>query len=233
MSRSRQQLQEQQQDILFDIGSTLQQTREAQGLGFPEIAKKTLISQRLLQAIETGDLFTLPEAIYTQKLILRYANYLGLDGEAIARQYPVPPSSIHFVSEYWNRISFSLHPVHLYLIYFLVVLVSVRGLGNLVQRQASYGNLNHSSSLNIQTKSAEEPVQIDIQAKDSSWIKIVVDGQIEFEGMLPQGSHRTLLANQNLTLKAGNAGGVLVAFNNEQAQTLGRNGERGEMTYQF
>jgi hypothetical protein len=38
---------------------------------------------------------------------------------------------------------------------------------------------------------------------------------------LPQGTHRTWQANRELTVRAGNAGGVYVAVNNANAKQLG------------
>jgi hypothetical protein len=45
----------------------------------------------------------------------------------------------------------------------------------------------------------------------------VADGQTQFQGILPEGTKRTWEAKQELFVKAGNAGGVLMAVNDGQA----------------
>lgn len=49
----------------------------------------TMIPQRLLQAIEEGDLNELPEPVYTQALIRLSADAIGLDGTELAKRFPI------------------------------------------------------------------------------------------------------------------------------------------------
>jgi cytoskeletal protein RodZ len=83
----------------------------------------------------------------------------------------------------------------------------------------------------IKETDPNKPVVVEITLKDQSWLQIVVDGKKEFEGVLPQGSHRTWAAKKQLTVKAGNAGGVLIAFNDKQAKKLGEPGKVQQVTY--
>ncbi len=78
-----------QAEQLKRIGEQLQQTRELQGIALDHVALKTYIPLRLLQAIEDGDLARLPEPVFVQGFIRRYADLLGLDGIDISRQFPV------------------------------------------------------------------------------------------------------------------------------------------------
>ncbi|MDJ0542220.1 MAG: DUF4115 domain-containing protein, partial [Microcystis sp. M53603_WE2] len=72
---------------------------------------------------------------------------------------------------------------------------------------------------------------VEVKLEDDCWLRVVVDGKTEFEGVLPQGSHRTWQANRELTVRAGNAGGVYVAVNNAHAKQLGQPGKVEEVTY--
>jgi pseudouridine synthase len=71
------------------------------GLSLEAVASKTLIRASLLQAIEHGDLDSLPEPVYIRGLIRRYGDALGLDGEALAIQFFTPPKIRH---RSWERI---------------------------------------------------------------------------------------------------------------------------------
>ncbi|MEO1342446.1 MAG: helix-turn-helix domain-containing protein, partial [Cyanobacteria bacterium J06635_13] len=84
-------LSSEQQQQLKDIGAKLQQIRVAQNISLDTVAQKTLISQRLLQAIEAGDTAELPEPFYIQALISKYAQAIGARGirfQAVATQPP-------------------------------------------------------------------------------------------------------------------------------------------------
>lgn len=76
-----------------------------------------------------------------------------------------------------------------------------------------------------------QPVQVSVILKAQSWLRVVVDGKMEFEGVLPEGTQRTWAAKEQVTLRAGNAGSVLVAVNNGEAKQLGDPGAVQEVTF--
>ena len=59
----------------------------------------------------------------------------------------------------------------------------------------------------------------------------MVDGKLAFEGTLLKGTQRQWTGNREVTIRAGNAGGVVISFNNEQKKVLGAPGEVEEITY--
>ncbi|MEO1590427.1 MAG: RodZ domain-containing protein [Cyanobacteria bacterium J06632_22] len=78
-----------QQDQLKKIGANLQEAREAQSKSIDDIAVQTYIRPQLLKAIEGGDIDDLPQPIFVQGFIRRYAEALGLDGKTLSKQFPV------------------------------------------------------------------------------------------------------------------------------------------------
>lgn len=78
-----------QLERLREIGVYLSSVRQDQGLSLEEIASHTYIPLRILRAIETGDDHVLPEPVFVQGFIRRYADILGLDGTAIAQEFPI------------------------------------------------------------------------------------------------------------------------------------------------
>ena len=74
-------------------------------------------------------------------------------------------------------------------------------------------------------------VQVDVTLKSQSWMRVVADGKTQFEGVLPEGTKRNWSAEKKLIVRAGNAGGVLVEFNNQTAKEMGAPGEVQELTF--
>ncbi len=75
------------------IGGYLRQVRQEQGLSLDMIANTTFIRPPLLQAIESGQYQDLPQPIFIQGFIRRYADSLGLDGRSLSQEFSVhaPP----------------------------------------------------------------------------------------------------------------------------------------------
>lgn len=67
------------------VGEKLRAAREAQGLDLPEIASRTRIPQRHLEAIEKGNYAGLPSITYALGFAKAYARAVGADEVAIAR----------------------------------------------------------------------------------------------------------------------------------------------------
>ena len=78
-----------QQEQLRVIGTYLSRVRQEQSRSLEEIAAKTYIPLRLLKAIEQGQEQPLPEPVFVQGFIRRYADSLGLDGMELAQKFPV------------------------------------------------------------------------------------------------------------------------------------------------
>lgn len=78
-----------QQEQLKAIGTYLSQIRQEQKQSLEEISTKTYIPLRLLKAIEAGQEKPLPEPVFVQGFIRRYADALGLDGIDLSQRFPV------------------------------------------------------------------------------------------------------------------------------------------------
>ncbi len=69
------------------IGPELEDARTQKGLSFEEVEQATKIRKRYLEALEREDYSILPDAVYVQGFLKTYANYLGLDGDAISLEF--------------------------------------------------------------------------------------------------------------------------------------------------
>ena len=154
----------------------------------------------------------------------------------------------------WKLPQLQLRSQHLYLLYLILVGIAVKGIATVVDNpnptetpsltetdiaQTTSTSVSNSSSKNstssqLVTQSnttVSDSVVVDVSVKDRCWLKVIVDGKVEFEGILLKGTNRTWKGKEKITIVAGNAGGVVVTYNNGQGKILGEPGKVEEVTY--
>lgn len=252
-----------QAELLTEIGAYLRNLRLHQEMSLEEVASTTLIPVRTLAAIEAGDLHRLPEPVYVQGFIKRYADAIGVDGTEFANAFPTNVRARPSKPTWRGSIEAQLRPVHLYLLYTLLVLGSISGLSYLLNRSAGQAPRYASTSqvenrLNTPTPVdfygppvpgqmtatvapkvakivnpiSDKPVRVSLTVKgQQSWLRITVDGKTEFEGMLPQGTQRSWAGQEEVTVRAGDAGAVEVSYNESLPKPLGNPGDVQEKTF--
>jgi hypothetical protein len=72
---------------VFEIGNSLREVRERQGLGYPEIELATKIRAKYIRALEEEDFDSVPGDAYVRGFLRTYAEYLGLDGDVYVDEY--------------------------------------------------------------------------------------------------------------------------------------------------
>jgi cytoskeletal protein RodZ len=280
MKKSTLQLEQERIEKLQEMGSRLRQLRQEQAMSLEEVAAKTKIQMRLLNAIEAGQLEELPEPVYIQSFIKQFADALGINGAAFASSFPTTPI-LRPVQQPWRNLpAAQLRPVHLYVVYVFLIVFAVNSLsylmsrstvptvtnieayqppsnqpgaeGNFVAANRVFGpsrpissvatpprkpkssTLGLASLLSLPNNAndSNKPVRVSVVLKAQSWIRVVTDGKTEFEGVLPEGTQRVWMADEQLTLRAGNAGGVLVGLNDQQVKQLGDPGSVEEVTFE-
>lgn len=247
---------QQRVEKLAQIGSTLRLKRQEKKLSLDQVAAETRIRLPYLEAIEAGDLDELPEPIYIQGFIKQYAEVLGLNGTELANSFPATDRLPNLKPVGLSLPAAQLQSTHLYVLYILVIVATVGALSQTLQRselQVSQRQMPaqqlaspvqpkttaSQSAQKVKPVSAtpspasktSKPVQIGVTVKAESWVRVIADGKKQFEGLLPQGTQRTWAANQQLIVRVGNAGGVLITFKEEEAKPLGQLGEVQEVTF--
>lgn len=243
-----------QAKLLTEIGAYLRQVRQLQELSLETVASITKIPVRTLQAIEAGNLEQLPEPVYIQGFIRRYADAIGVDGTEIANAFPTGAIIKPVKSAWKGTFKAQLRPLHLYVLYMLLVVGAVSGLSYTLDRSASqagrYAYLTKPVSLGqsvapgstefygppaptqigktpakqIAPTTSGKPVRVGLTLTAQSWLRITVDGKTEFEGVLPEGTQRTWEASKQVVVRAGDAGAVLVSHNEDKPQLMGEPG---------
>jgi helix-turn-helix protein/uncharacterized protein DUF4115 len=72
---------------VFEIGNSLREARERQGLGYPEIELATKIRAKYIRALEEEDFTSIPGDAYIRGFLRTYSDYLGLDGDVYVDEY--------------------------------------------------------------------------------------------------------------------------------------------------
>lgn len=90
---------------------------------------------------------------------------------------------------------------------------------------------------NVSQKSVDDlnlnsdgPVAVSVVLEEDSWMRIKIDGETEYEGILRKGTKQTWIAQKSLIIRAGNAGAVNLVVNNQPSRKLGNIGEVQEVT---
>lgn len=243
-----------QAERLAEMGMHLAQLREQQEISLEEVADRTRIQPRLLRAIEQGNLEALPEPVYIHSFLRQYADAIGLNGAEFASGFPTG-FGIPDPRPSWRRLpGAQLRPVHLYLLYMLLIVSAVNGLSYFLSRSSSQAQLssiemqklqpasgtvvgpanpyqNVANGVALKPAGVQKPVRVGLTLTSQSWIRVVADGKTEFEGVLSEGTHKTWMANKQVVVRAGNAGGVMVKYNDSQAKQLGQPGAIEEVVF--
>ncbi|HUK35713.1 MAG TPA: RodZ domain-containing protein [Vicinamibacterales bacterium] len=78
---------------MADIGRELAQARQREALSLQDLARRTKISQPILEAIERDDFKNIPGGLYTRGLLRAYAREVGCDPEDIVRRFRESPEA--------------------------------------------------------------------------------------------------------------------------------------------
>lgn len=241
---------DQQHDQLLALGSALRDARLASGQTLDEVASRVLVRPRLLLALEEARTNELPEPVYVRGLIRRYGDALGLDGNGLSQYYVAAPTP-KGTGRTWSKDSVQLRPYHLYAAYVALIAISISGLSYMMQRalpedaaapivdSATVEQLAPRRTVQATPEPAQpvakpvpkEPIVLDVEFVQQSWVRVTADGSEAYEGILQQGTERSWTAKETLTIRAGNAGGVVVAYNQEKAKPMGKPGAVVEQTF--
>lgn len=240
-----------QAERLAELGARLRDRRQAQEIPLERVAGTTCIQPRLLRAIEQGKIDELPEPVYIHSFIRQYADAIGLDGVEFASEFPTTGvMALPQIRTPWRSLpGAQLRPVHLYLLYLLLIVGAVNGLSYFLNRsvQSAVATIEMQKPPTVQmgpmfpakqetgakkvAPSSNKPVRVGMTLTAESWVRVTADDQVAYEGALPKGTQRTWTANKQVVVTAGDAGSVIVSYNESAGQPLGSPGEVEEKVF--
>lgn len=82
-----------------------------------------------------------------------------------------------------------------------------------------------------QKPSARSTVKISLKLLGRSWVEVRVDEEPVFKGFMTQGQNKSWTAKKELTIRAGDAGAVLLSRDDSGLEKMGAKGEVKEITF--
>jgi cytoskeletal protein RodZ len=242
---------------MTNFGATLRQARESKGISLEQLANETRISTRLLKAIENEEFQQLPGGIFNRGFVRAFAERVGLDPEQAVADYErvaqtrepaevitaMPSSPPARVERHLFLIAVGALLLLIAAYYFFT-----RDSGNTAevsnpvpaaavqplqpsQSAAPVVPPTTASAASEPVAPAIEPLRIDIEAKEATWIKVTADGTAITAGeILEPGMTRRFTAQNSIDLSVGNAAGVSLKINDIEAKPLGRAGQVREIS---
>jgi len=223
------------------IGEVLREAREAQGLTVEEVEDATKIQRKYIRALEAEEFSTLPGRVYAKAFLRTYAKYLGLDSEALVGEFNqrFPGTEIPDVEEEKPRHEPAERrsPYTKYLVVVLVI-AALMGFNALYGRDSVEdvpGPAGTPQTADEQrppddTAPVEPPARESLDLvlrieRSPSWLRVIVDGQVSFEGTVQPGRSLTFTGKDAISVRVGNAGAVHATFNGEDLGILGGPGD--------
>ncbi len=217
-----------QLEQLQSIIPILAQQRQALNISLEEISLKTHIPLRTLKALEGLEAQTLPEAVFIQGFIRRYADALGLAGQELASQFSVMPAPMSAVSPLpsaprpgsWRVVAGLLG----------VGCLAAGGLMyNLTQpriARISPGPTPVRSSLPVLPPPQPPSLAtVNLQLLGRSWVQVTADGHLTYTGILTKGDNKSWSAKHKIEVVLGNAGAVQGSLDQGSLKVLGLPGQ--------
>ncbi|SHH25050.1 protein of unknown function [Thermosyntropha lipolytica DSM 11003] len=242
------------------VGAKLKEAREKKGLTLEMVEEETKIRKSYLEALENENFSILPPRVYAVGFVRRYAKTLGLDEEELVREFKALAYAGEKEEEdFWQeekkeegpRFDVSKLPwSNVFL--GLAFLVLVIWLGNfLVGYFAQKATEEREPVLPppvVEKEEKKEPplpevkeaekakpvyngVNLAIEARQNCWLSVKVDGNEAFTGIIKPGEKKVFDGQEEIYVKAGNAGGIDVTFNGEKIGVLGEVGQVVDKTF--
>jgi cytoskeletal protein RodZ len=235
-------------EILQQIGENLRQSRQQQQLSIEDIAARTRIQPRSIQAIEEGHIEMLPEPVYVKGMVKRYADSIGLDGMAISQQVinwdaaaaTFEPTTKLQATTFHTPIQ--IKPFYVYLGY-AIGIVGVSAIASsllnttfkpqsqpspIVVAPAATGIAIAPVVAPQQSQLPDIPVEVVV--KSPTWAQIGIDGKTVFTGNINIGTKFNWTAQKQVTINTNNAGGLVISHDSQPPKPLGDIGQKQSVT---
>jgi cytoskeleton protein RodZ len=239
---------------MASLGDELRAAREARRLSIPGVSEQIHIRSVYLQAIEEESWSAIAAPVYVRGFIRTYARFLGLDAEEAVARFngvvvePEPDLKSNPKRNPGNFPQWSKAPLIWMRVAGAAAVLLVCSVGY------DYYRLQKSTQAAILAEAVPTaqppaaPVRVEprragvpnaaaavvkglsVKVRQRSWMRVVLDGRVVWEGVFEPGTQRTF-AGRTATVRAGNAGGVVVAIDGKEAGTLGPPGDVAERTF--
>jgi cytoskeleton protein RodZ len=214
------------------FGTWLRRQREAREISLREIAERTKISMRYLQAMEDDRFEVLPAPVFAKGFLREYARYVGLSPDDVVNHYlSVQQPQAHVESDAGRRERRSLAswPRWLPLLLATALLLGLAALLALLSdrwRQHRAGAAESRPPIvaplatpvppapAVPAAPPSAPLEVTVDFNQECWVEAVVDGGSRRAEMREQGESMQIEARQSVVFaKLGNAAAVDIQVN--------------------
>ncbi len=234
---------------MASLGQDLKRERELRGISLQEIADSTRISLRFLQAVEEDRLDIIPGQFFIRAILRSYARSVGLDEHQVLNKYQEKmmfEEQLEYREARRRTTPPRLQRPKRALVWALgsVVLAGVAGLLYLfVFSSPDSGRVPIKSPVRTEPEAvasappaanpqlSQEPASKEQRSLDlnfsfleDTWIQVSADGQMICDGIKKTGESLQVKAEKEVILSTGNAGGMSLTINGENAKPLGPRG---------
>ena len=214
---------------MSSIGKRLKEARLRSELDIEDVYLKIKISPNILIALEHDEAEAILEGLYVRKFLKQYADFLGLDGAGIEKEYaqahnsllkteasqalkvvlPKPKASTINFSEKFAKKFFPA------VIILLVFAISVVFLRNLAAQRRSKVVVPDTKGPAAMIPAKSELILI-ITAKEKVWIEVKSDGKILMKNFLSAGGKESWKAKDYFEITVGKPESVDIWLNEQK-----------------
>ncbi len=221
------------EEIISQIAKTLSERRLARHVTLQSVSQRLKIRVPLLEAMESGKWEDLPGDVYIRGFVLRYAQYLGIDGNkliepylALARQNikSKTPSDENNLSESGQTAWLWITLVIIVSIILIKFLKPSDKIG-LVKEPEALKRVETVVTSTATVQEAQKPViedhTVEVISPYQLWLKITTPKKV-FEGFVPEGSTWTFKSEGQFQIKLGHTREVILKFDGRQVPLFER-----------
>ena len=232
-----------------DLGTALRKARRRRKISLAQASRDTRIGLRYLTALERGAaLDEFPAPMYARAFLREYARYLRLEAEPLLQllaPYDPPPvaPSLAVLARVAPRKRGGGRLVALVVAAAVSVLLVLAAGDPLPRPSAPVSDFEETipaaapsdgdAGENVPSatddvargSSGVGPITADLRASGRTWLRVVADGEVVYEGMAAQGWSGSFSGAERVEILIGNAGAVELLVNGRSMGPLGAAGE--------
>jgi cytoskeletal protein RodZ len=232
---------------MTSIGSQLKEARERRGITAAEAAKRLHMRAMFVDALEREAWSSVGEPVYVRGFIRNYARMLGLESQPLVDSFNEidGPVVSPLVAENIALADRTHRPLRYPFVLGMMTVIAVILVAKVVWTMATPGAAGHNEVRPTQAQAqttndgtvasidhhvgaapaVKQGVDLRLQLTQSCWLSITVDGKRVVYETLPAGTVKQFHGVREISIRAGNAGGVVATIDGQPLGTLGNPGQ--------
>lgn len=220
------------------VGEKLKNARLEKNISLDEVYQQTKIHPQVLEALEQDRAHNFLSLLYVKGFLRTYAQYLGINSEELIKEYlqsqkpQAAHSSIEVPVEKEEKLAFKIKPLLILKIISIIILsvILVFSFRFLLQRLSHFHQANQQKvkvEVLLKPKVTQEELALEVGAKENCWLRVTVDNQIMFEGILSKGKRELWLGKEKIELRIGKPEALEVFFNGDPVELKKKGVKKG------